>query len=70
MDCPYCGNKMSDAGVFKYCRGRFLRWHSWIQFTAIDGSFQTKSGRLARWFGQKGFRVNRTPRMFDIYPRR
>ncbi len=70
MDCPYCGNKMSEEGVFKYCKGRFLRWHAWIQFTAMDGSFQTKSENLARWFSQSGFKVNNTGRMFDMYARR
>lgn len=69
MNCPYCGKEMSDEGVFKYCKGRFLRGHAWIQFTALDGSYQTKSRKLAEWFAQNGYRVNNTGRMFDMYPR-
>ena len=73
MNCPYCGRVMSDEGVFKYCKGKLLRGHPWIQFTALDGSFQTKSAKLARWFAENGFRVNAPPSggdMFDMYPRR
>lgn len=73
MDCPYCKAEMKKVNVFRHCGGRFLRWHSRIQFTALDGSFQTRSAKIANWFARNGYRVS-PPRggasFYDMYPTR
>ncbi len=62
---------MKNEGYFEYCNEKFLKWHTWLQYSSFDNSFQTKSGNLGRWFIQQGYRVQRTNSgMYDILAKR
>ncbi len=70
MNCPYCGSPMTSSGpMLDGCDGRMGANHEPIQYCSMDRSFQTYSDQIAQWFRQKGYRVEKPGKMYDIYER-
>lgn len=62
VKCPYCGREMKAMkGVpfMSHCEGGLFRKHDIIQWTSIDNTFQTRSGKMARELAKKRYEVRR-----------
>ena len=62
VKCLYCGREMkamNEMPVLSHCEGGLFSKHDIIQWTSIDNTFQTKSGKMARELAKKGYEVRR-----------